>query len=411
MKKIITSASLMAIGALSVQAAYAPGLSATERTKPWSVSATLRGFYDDNYATRPSGPLKRDSFGVEISPSVSLNFPLERTLISAGYTYGARWYEDREDDQWDQSHLANFKLNHAFTEDYKLDIFETFVVAQEPELVDPNNNDLMRSEGNNIRNTAGINFDARLSRLFSVLVGYSNNIFDYEEDGDGSYSAYLDRMEHMITANLRWHVKPETIAILGYQYGIVDQTSNDRVVVNGVLYDATVRDNNSHYVYIGVDQTFTPQLNAAVRLGVQYTTYPDAPASVDDESLTPYADASLTYTYTKNSYVQVGIKNSRSANDIASLDSEILTMYASVTHQFTAKLKGSLIGQYQLSSFNQGPYDGENDNYYGVGANLGYQFNQYFGADLGYNYDQIDSDVDGRGYSRNRVYLGVRASY
>ena len=48
MKKIIASASLAALGAASVQAAYAPGLSPQEKSKAWTISGTLRGFYDDN---------------------------------------------------------------------------------------------------------------------------------------------------------------------------------------------------------------------------------------------------------------------------------------------------------------------------------------------------------------------------
>jgi hypothetical protein len=62
-----------------LQAAYAPGLTAVERSKPWSVSAALRGFYDDNYATAPSGPLRKGSWGMDFSPSLSLNFPFEQT--------------------------------------------------------------------------------------------------------------------------------------------------------------------------------------------------------------------------------------------------------------------------------------------------------------------------------------------
>ena len=48
MKKIIASASLAALSAASVQAAYAPGLSPQEKSKAWTISGTLRGFYDDN---------------------------------------------------------------------------------------------------------------------------------------------------------------------------------------------------------------------------------------------------------------------------------------------------------------------------------------------------------------------------
>ena len=61
MKKFIASAGLVTVGAASLHAAYAPGLTPMETSKPWSLAASLRGFYDDNYQNAPSGPLKKGS--------------------------------------------------------------------------------------------------------------------------------------------------------------------------------------------------------------------------------------------------------------------------------------------------------------------------------------------------------------
>ena len=46
-----------------------------------------------------------------------------------------------------------------------------------------------------------------------------------------------------------------------------------------------------------------------------------------------------------------------------------------------------------------------------VGVNLAYTFNRHFSVEAGYNYDHLDSDINGRGYDRNRYYIGLRASY
>jgi hypothetical protein len=45
------------------------------------------------------------------------------------------------------------------------------------------------------------------------------------------------------------------------------------------------------------------------------------------------------------------------------------------------------------------------------GADLEYRFNEHFSTHAGYNYDRLDSDVGGRSFTRNRVYIGVTASY
>ncbi|HOW66670.1 MAG TPA: outer membrane beta-barrel protein [Candidatus Paceibacterota bacterium] len=411
MKKIITSASIIALGTVGLHAAYAPGLTTTEKSKFWSVSATLRGFYDDNYMTQPSGPAERDSFGVEVSPALTLNFPMDQTLISAGYIMGMRWYEDRDEDSADWTHQVSLLMNHAFSENYKLKVSESFVIGQEPGLMNAGAFlvQKMRVPGNNIMNAAGIDFDAQLSRLFSLLVGYANNLYDYDPDGDDSYSAYLDRLEHMATVNLRYQALPNTIGILGYQFGVLDYTSD--YTIGGI--DSDYRNSYSHYFYLGVDQTFTPELMGSIRLGGQFTDYNNLPsdADADDTDLTPYADASITWAYNEGSNAQLGVKYSRIASDMASLDQSALSIYGSINHAFTAKLRGSLLAQYQNSEFNEGPMDSATDDYFLVGANLSYQISRYLATEVGYNFDSLDSDVDGREFDRNRVYLGIRASY
>ena len=441
MKKIITSASLAALSVVSLQAANTTGLTATEQAKPWSVSLSLRGFYDDNYATinahRSDGVRPDDSFGVDVSPSFSLNFPMDQTLFSAGYTYGVKYYEGRGVDSSghrnpiDQSHLAYAKLIHDFTEDYKLDVSDTFVVAQEAELLTQANQagvpltNLMRASGNNIHNIGAINLNGQVTRQLGFLAGYSNNLYDY---GDPAYQALLNRMEHMITLNLRWQLQPETVGILGYQFGLIDQTSEKSLpgtFVDGVpaYMSPEVRNSRSHYFYVGADHTFNPQFTGSVRVGMQYTEYPNAGEarasglSFENSNLSPYADANITYNYLPGSTAQVGVKHTRVQTDMLALDQEATTVYAAVNHKITAKLTASLIGQYQIGTLNEfqtssgATSNSYVENYFLLGANLGYQINQYLKAEAGYNFDRVDSDVQQRSFSRNRIYLGLRASY
>ena len=73
MKKIVASVGLFAVGASGVQAASLTALT-VEGAKPWSISATLRGFYDDNVNTAPNSVSRTESFGFEASPSIGLNW-------------------------------------------------------------------------------------------------------------------------------------------------------------------------------------------------------------------------------------------------------------------------------------------------------------------------------------------------
>ena len=90
-------------------------------------------------------------------------------------------------------------------------------------------------------------------------------------------------------------------------------------------------------------------------------------------------------------------------------------VYASVNHQLTAKLNASLVGHYLNGTYEGGgpKVDGNNDEYWAFGLSLDYAINPYLAAEAGYNFDDYESGVQSeyRSYDRNRVYVGLRASY
>ena len=168
MKKLLATAGMAAVGAASMNAASPPVLLEQQQTKPWSISASVRAFYDDNYATRHND--RRDSFGFEVSPSVMANIIKEQTQFYASYKYGLRWYEDRVNNEFDQSHIASLLLNHDFSERLRLTLYDDFVVAQEPSILNPSQQvQTLRVRGSNMRNTAGADLVAKLTDRKSVV--------------------------------------------------------------------------------------------------------------------------------------------------------------------------------------------------------------------------------------------------
>ncbi len=449
MKKIITTASLAALGAAGLQAEYAPGLSDAERAKPWSIAASVRGFYDDNYTTLPSHaspgfPTKRASWGFDLSPEFSLNLPLQQTLIGLDYIYDMRWYADRADNHQasaDHSHQVTARLGHEFTEGYRLDLSDAFVIAQEPELLNTGITPAgtpLRLNGNNIRNTATAKLHADFTRNFGIELGYSNTLIDYDQNtqpfgpgptGGVSYGALLNRMEHLVNLDFRYRALPMTWALIGYQFGLVDHNSKDTFMpgfpfIAKTRSDPSLRDEQSHYAYVGIDQMFTKNINGSVRVGAQYTEWPNSdwanppgagPApSLRHDSVIPYADASGTYTFGDGNTIQLGVRHSRIQEDIFALDSEATTVYTSLAYKITPVLKGTLMGSLQHAAFEGAimpGVTGKSEDYYTVGVNLDYAINKFLAAEAGYNFDRLDSELSDRSFSRNRVYLGFRASY
>ena len=370
MKKLLTSAGLVAFSVSSIQAAYSPSLSDMERSKPWSLSAALRGFYDDNYTTAPNST-KRDSFGFEVSPSASLNLPLDQTFVGLKYEYSLRYFEDRRSDNYDQSHKFDGRLDHQFSERYRLSVSDSFVIAQEPEVLTPSGvaqGTPLRADGDNIRNFGSINFAAQLTELFKMELGYANTYYDYQQDNNDTApfvgrSALLDRVEHLASLNFRWLVVPETDAIVGYQFGVVDFTSDESITpAFGPAISSDIRNSRSHYLFGGVDHRFNSQLSGSIRLGAQYVDY----YNQDSSSVSPYADANVAYKYNTGSHVQLGVTHSRSRTDVATVrnlgdvtsDQEVTALYASVNHRITPSLMGSILLKGQRGTFEGGTADG-----------------------------------------------------
>jgi hypothetical protein len=84
--------------------------------------------------------------------------------------------------------------------------------------------------------------------------------------------------------------------------------------------------------------------------------------------------------------------------------------YATVNHQILQKLFGNLVGTFQHQTFNGGTIDGMTEQFYLIGLNLEYRFDRHFSAHVGYNYDRLVSDT-GRDFDRNKVYVGLTATY
>ena len=171
MKKIIASASLAALGAAGLHAVYAPGLSPLEKSKLWTVSGLVRGFYDDN-PTDSTRSQKQPSWGLEVSPSLAVNVALDQTLIGFNYTYDLRFYEARPTNDADHTHQFKLKLNHTITERYKLEVSDSFYYVQEPDLTTGIAARTLRTDQPYIHNNGRLAFSAELTPLLGLDASY-----------------------------------------------------------------------------------------------------------------------------------------------------------------------------------------------------------------------------------------------
>ena len=440
------------IASVGILAACLAGFQAdSEPNKQWSISASLRGFYDDNITTvpdrfdidpRPGSAnevilTKEESFGIDITPSLRYHVARGQTRAEASYAFGGRWYQNRNPDQWDISHNLAGKLTHSASPGLSFEVADTLRIAQEPEVLTGN---FLRSRGNQdyVHNDASIHATQQLRGTLSLQVGYINTLFEYDEP---DFAVHLDRVEHTPLVHLKSRMTEDTVGLLGYRYKVVNYTGDyifhgttlPRFAEDGTMLPPDLdtgmgsdfRNSRSHYIYLGADHVFNPQMQGSVRAGLQHTRFP----RIDESSSSPFVDANLTYGYAEGSNLTLGVKHERNRYDLANpytvapgeqateliLDQVQTVVYAGLNHRITGRLSGNLVVHYVNGSIEGGGdlIDGSNDRYWGLGLGLGYDLNEHLDLELGYNLDDYDSGVlpQYRSYDRNRVYLGLRASY
>jgi hypothetical protein len=451
MKKIVASVGLVALGASGIQTASAQDLASPSTAKPWNVQASLRGFYDDNVNGTPNNqPVgageHRGSFGFEVSPAATLNWTLEQTTLSFGVLYSLKVYEHKpigNADNKDQDFTFNLFLKHAFSERQQIQASDSFVIGQEPDMLRAGTvfNNFNRISGDNIRNYGKINYDLQVTPVVGASVSYDNAYYDYSATGPvptgnnilASPAGELNRIEQGFTLEGLWTIQPTTKGIFGYRFHETDYTGDEFVsgtlaaanqpVAGNVRADlpylmSNGRNSREHTVYVGAEHSFRPDWVAKARVGASYFDYYNSLTT--SSSFAPYVSASTTYTYAPESSFELGVSYDRSATDLVgnfanggfTSDAESVAVYATVSHRITPHVYGNLTGQFQNSTYNGGAFDSLSEQYYLAGLNLEYRFNQFVKAEVGYNYDKLASDSTiNRAFDRNRVYIGVTASY
>jgi uncharacterized protein (PEP-CTERM system associated) len=276
---------------------------------------------------------------------------------------------------------------------------------------------LKRSDFSAYRNTAGLDLSGQITELFGLGLGYSNSWYDYTQKGAGSRSALLNRFEHAIRLDTRWVINPKLTGRVGYRLTVNDFTSGEEIIAGSGL-TGSARNNLGHTVYAGADYTFNPRLKGSLEAGVRLTSFDNAVAGSDVTS--PYVSANATYVYRENSYLQLGVSVDRTATDLIGTsaaaitsDAQSLSPYVSVSHKITPRLTGGLLGRYNHYTYNGGTVDGLSEDFLIAQLNLDYKISEHWTTTLTYNYDKLNSDkgLNGRAFSRDRVFLGFTATY
>lgn len=405
----------LVVGAVALGTAELKGASVTdsltmqERTKRWTISGSLRNFYDDNMFNAPPREAL-GSFGVEVSPGIAFNLPLQQTILTASYNYSAKYFEARTSGNIDQSHELDAKLEHRFSERYSLTFSENYRRADEPIVGNAQNIIRNTQDASNQRNF----LKGELSTLMSPTFGWSVGADTWWQDYSAVYySSVLDLVRQSFHADARWFQTEDALFFTGYAFAVTHYTYPEYLQTAGARFiDPSDKDSLLHRFYFGTRYELSRRLELSGRIGVDYTDY-----KVDNSVFSPYIDISSRFTYLPGSFVRLNVNLERyPAAEVDSLDQEILSFRMAVSHRLAARTTVGLDLLYQFQSFNDrgsGALSGTDD-YYVLSTNAEYKIRENLFATLYYSLSQR---VSGRSFaraidfSRNELYWGLRFSY
>lgn len=367
----------------------------TGTSKPYTISVGLREEYDDNINTTASN--EEGSFKTIISPDIVFKYPMENTLFSFSYVFDATYYMDREgDDPWDFGHHFSGRVNHKFTERFEIDARDRFNYSVEPGL--GNGAAVSRRLGDGYTNDFNLDATYAWTERFSTVTGYNNTITFYD---DPVISATNEYIKHGVTQDFRLNVLPTTTAVASYAFNTFD-------------YETSPRDYDNHIFTVGADHYLLREWLLTGRVGAQYLMN-DNPTLKDN--LGPYANLKTVWNFLPRSSLTAGYSYSTEVTDAAAFgNQQAHTFDLGLSHGWTQRFTTSLGLQYRHSTFEQNQAlvavtsDFFEDTLSGQ-VKASYAWTNWLSTEIGYIHTTVNSDVFGREYYRNQVFIGVRGTY
>lgn len=362
--------------------------------KPWNLTLDVRFGYDDNINTTSFNRVESAFTNFQLGLSYKAASP--RSTLSIGAGFGVVYYFDAGADR---SSEFNFVFNSAWS--YKVTPrltinTSTYAVYQsQPDysivgVID-------RKAGDYIYISSSYGLTYQWSRRFATITSYKPVFIRYIDE---PFATQQDRSEHYFVQEFRFLLQPTVTFSAEYRFGYID-------------YSDINLDSRAHYIVAGFDTTLSPRLKAGFRLGAEFRDYVQ---NGRGDYSGPYAEGTLSYDYQRNSNISFLFRYSIEQTDVVGTTNRAsFRLGINLRHQFTPRIGGYASFYYTRSNydgsrvgFNAGDF---NDNIYDVNVGLRYAVNRNWSVEVGYLHTTVNSDVFGRGYERNRVFVGGRFSF
>ena len=398
MKKITaTTLGLLSVSSLCAQSLFdlAPKDGETESSPLfWTVGASLG--YDDNPTP---GSDNETAYGVVYVGAAFLSQSPQTTVEFAGRLGYVHYFDDLDFgllkvDQSTPTGSLRLNLTHRVNERLRLSSRNSMAFEYQPDY--SVGSSAIRQTGAYTRWSSDNSVGYRWSERLGTYTGFIYDGVEY----DNPAAQRNDISAITLYNDFRYQLSPQTVATLTYRYA-------DRNTAG------SARDTQNHFIMVGGEHRFSSNSVAIVRAGVQLRsvgesdyTSPSAEAAVTtrvNQQLSVKAYGRLS---TEDSSRQVGAAVYDNAN----------TMRLGVTGTYRVSQALSLSSgiNYMSLAYEDGTTTTADD----VDESL---INAFVGFDLqiaenlylngSYNFEDLSSDEDTREYDRNRMSIGVRATF
>lgn len=383
----------------------------------WTIGASIG--YDDNPSAIGSDVSGVDSDGeAYASAFIQANFVNQdpQTTWDVWARLGLTYYFDEvkqtgpfgvstTDDTFYNAR-GGVNLSHRFNERMRFRSRSDVAYETEPDFDYGYGTD--RRTGEYVRYSTDNSFGYRWTERFGTVTGWRFYGVDFD-DSDGS-----DYYTNLFYNEFRYRGSPQTVYTASYRYGISDTDDSS--------------DSDSHYFLVGAEHQFSATTTGVVRLGGQYFD-PDT----GSDTWGPYVEgmirSQINEQFSIRSFVRYGIEpqNRTIATALSGGgtptaqgtydDHSVLRIGAQGSYAISPRLTifggGNLIyEQYDdlVATTSGAPSDfDETTVNLNIGASMQMTDNIYLTGS--YNFTTASSDATFREYDRNRVQLGVQATF
>lgn len=362
--------------------------------KPWTLTLDVRFGYDDNINTTAFNRVESAFANIQLGITYKAASP--RSTLNIGAGVGAVFYFDAgASRETDFNFVFNSAWSYKVTPRLTINTSTYLVYQSQPDfsivgLVDRRSGDYLY-----ISSSYGLTY--QWSRRFSTVTSYKPILIRYIDE---PFATQQDRSEHYFAQEFRFLLQPTLTLVGEYRFGYID-------------YSDIALDSRAHYVVAGIDATLSPRLKMGFRLGGEWRDYVQ---NGRGDYSGPYAEGTISYDYQRNSNISLLLRYGIEQTDVVgSTNRSSFRLGINLRHQFTPR-----IGGYASFYYTRSNYEGSrvgfttgdfSDSVYDVAVGLRYAINRNWSVEVGYLHTTVDSDILGRGYDRNRVFVGGRFSF